>query len=129
MLYGHAVVEFTRIDAPRSKSAATNSGVLASFLQPVQQRGHGVRLGIPNAAVERMAGDDDAAHVQIADQVLILPILRRARVGRLSIDGHDDELRHLIAQTHGSRPLPDGRVSGLVGGFFRDLGVRGGAGN
>ena len=117
--HGSAALEIGRHEQRRS----------GHLLQPVEQRRHGVRFGIPHAAVERMPGDDDAAHVQIADQVLILPKLRRARVGELSIDGHDDQLRHLIAQAHGPRPLPDGRVNGLVGGFLRDLGVRGGARN
>ncbi len=117
------------MDAPAFEIGCHEQRRSGQLLQAVQQGCHGVRLGIAHAAVERMAGHDDAAHVQIADQVLILPKLGRACVGRLSIDRHDDELRHFIAQAHGARPLPDGRIDGLVRGFIRDFGAGCGARN
>ncbi len=99
---------------------ADQEGKLGHLLHAVQERGHGVGLGIADAVVHGMAGDDESADVEVADVMLIPPGIRGSTMSGLAVDRHDDELGGLLAQSHGAHPSADGGVTGgrgLLGNF------------
>ena len=124
MLCGNRVPPVTRMEAARSKSEATRSGVFASLCIWFRNSGQGMRLGIAHQAVLRGVVNNDAADVQVGDPVAVLFVIGRLGAVDFAIGGDDHQLRDFIAQAHRLHQRLHGALFGGERRGFRFRGLR-----
>ncbi len=128
MLKGNFAPALTRMDAPRSKSAPTISGVFASFCIWFRNSANACGSALLHQAVLHAIVHDQPADVQVVNPMAEFLIFGRFAAGNVAIADADDQLRHAVAQAHRFQIDCAARcsaVSGFFGFAYRPGAIRG----
>jgi len=75
-------------------------------LEPVEERGHLVGLGLHDGPAVRGIIEDQPTDFEFADEVRELAVLTRAGVGRFAVESDEYQLSNFVVEGHATHPPP-----------------------